>query len=71
LRKRGLLGTEAAQHHLHAQVDKRQLDHLGVGNAQVALHQHRHGHHRGGQGIFPGARGAVHRGQFILKRVVE
>ena len=71
LRKRRRLGPEAPQHHLHPQVDDGQLDHLGVGNAQVALHEHRHGHHRGRQRLFPGARGAVHRGQFILKRVVE
>ena len=71
LRKRRRLGPEAPQHHLHPQVDHRQLDHLGIGHAQVALHQHRHGHHRGRQRLFPGARGAVHRGQFLLKRVVK
>ena len=71
LRKRRRLGPEAPQHHLHPQVDQRQLDHLGIGHAQVALHQHRHGHHRGRPRLFPGARGAVHRGQLLLKRVVK
>jgi hypothetical protein len=65
LRKRRRLGTHASQHHLHSQVDDGQLDHLGVGHAQIPLHEHRHGHHRGRTRIFPGARGAVHRGQLI------
>ena len=71
LRKRWRLRPQTPQHHLHPQVDDRQFDHLGVGNAQIPLHQHRHGHHRRGQRIFSGARGAVHRGQFILECVVE
>ena len=61
LRKRRRLGTQAPQHHLHPQIDDGQLDHLGVGHAQISLHQHRHGHHRGRTRLFPGARRAVHR----------
>jgi hypothetical protein len=71
LRKGRRLGPETAQHHLHSQVDQRQLDHLGIGQPQVALHQRRHGHHRGWPRLFPRARGAVHRGQLLLKRIVK
>jgi hypothetical protein len=71
LGKRRLLGSQAPQHHLHAQVDDRQFDHLGIGNSQVALHERRHGHHRGRQCVFPGTRRAIHRRQLILKRGVK
>src|SRR5881409_418424 len=56
---------------LRVQMDDRQFDHLSIGNSQVALHEHRHGHHRGRQRVFPGTRCAIHRRQLILKRVVK
>ncbi len=46
---------------LHPQVHDGQLDHLGVGHAQVALHQHRHGHQRRRPRRFSSAHGPVHR----------
>jgi hypothetical protein len=71
LRKRRVLGAQAAQDHLHPQIDDRQLDHLGVGNPQVPLNERRHGHHRGRTRLFSRARGAVHGSQLVLQRIVE
>ena len=66
-----VLGPQTPQDHLHAQVDHGQFDHLGIGNPQVALHEHRHRHHRGRQGVLPRTRRAVHRRQLILKCLIE
>ncbi|MNC84549.1 hypothetical protein D3C83_01050 [compost metagenome] len=71
LRKRRFLGPQAPQDHLDPQIQDGQLDHLGVGDAQIALHEHRHGHHRGRARLFSRARPAVHRRQLILKPGVE
>ena len=69
--KGGCLGTQAPQDHLHPQIDDGQLNHLGVGNPQISLHERRHGHHRRRPRRFPRPRGAVHRRQLVLKRVIE
>ena len=71
LRKRRFLGPQAPQHHLHSQIENGQLDHLGVGDAEVPLHEYRHGHHRRRTRLFSGAGGPIHRDQLILKRSIE
>jgi hypothetical protein len=52
-------------------IEDGQLDHLRVGDAQVPLHEHRHGQHRGRTRLFSGTCGAIHRSQVILKRGIE
>jgi hypothetical protein len=56
---------------LHPEIEDGQLDHLGVGDAQVPLHERRHGHHRGRTRLFPRTGRAVHGGQLVLKRVIK
>jgi hypothetical protein len=53
LRKRRYLRPQAPQHHLHPEVDDGQFDHLGVGNAQIPLHEHAMAIIAGGSPSFP------------------
>jgi hypothetical protein len=71
LRERGCVCSESVEHHLHTQVDNRQLDHLRVRDIEVGLYQGGHCHQGRRHRRLAGARVAVHRREFVLERIVE
>ena len=71
LRERGLLRAEMIEHHLPAQIDNGHLHGIGVRDANVALTQGGHGHHRRWQLLRVGSRAPVHGLQLGLERVIE
>jgi hypothetical protein len=71
LRKRRLLGPHVVQHHLPAQIQHRQLDGLGIRDAQVALDDDGHAKQRWGDRIVARPRASVHVRQLLLKCLVE
>ena len=71
LRERRLRRSEAAEHHLHPQIDEGELDHLCVGHAEIGLDERRHRHQRGRHRVPSGTGVSIHALELRLELVVE
>src|SRR2546430_15052335 len=71
MRERWLAGSKAVEHHLNAQVNDRQVDHLRIGYVEVRLDEGAHRHQCGRNRLLPRPVVSIHALQLGLELVAE